>query len=212
MFFLDIQTLEPKRDWSSQVIANNIFGPEVSVGFDNYVQSVRPGRPSVADTVPTYEKMSIDVDTATEWIPSHALDDLHLQLVDHFTILLKELVLRNDPSVINSGQGNTSMHSGHLAKRFAEWTSADCVQWLTRLRRVPASAPKLESFLSRPHCRDENARGRRRGQDWTRRQWDIAVAALGKLGEIWRDEAIGESLETLRIAMEDTFKLQLRPT
>lgn len=193
------------------MIADGIFGREVSVGFDDYVQSVRPGRPS-GETLPAYEKMKIDAANVTEWVPSHALDDLHLQLVDHFTILLKELVLRIDPSVTRSGQGSMSMHAGHLSKSFAEWTSADCVQYLTRLRRLPPSTPRLESFISKPHCREENARGRRRGQDWTRRQWDISIGALAKLGEIWQDQAIEESLETLRIAVDDTFRLQLRPT
>jgi hypothetical protein len=164
--------------------------------------------------MPSYEKMRIDVDTTvTEWIPSHALDDLHFQLVDHFTILLKELVLRIRPSVINSGEGNVSIHAaGHMSKRFGNWTAADCVELLTQIHRMKTTAPKLEAFLSRPHCRDINARGSRRGQDWTKRQWEIGIAALEELGRIFRDQAISDSVEVLRIAVEDTFKLQLRPT
>jgi len=210
-----IHTLEPKRNWSSRLIANSIFGPDMSGSFNEYVQSVRPGRPSaISESLPSYEKMSIDVDTTlTEWIPSHALDDLHFQLVDHFTILLKELVLRVRPSVINSGEGNVSIHAAkHMSKRFVQWTAADCVECLSTVHRPRVTAPKLEAFLSRAHCRDMNARGSRRGQDWTKRQWEIGIAALDELGRIFGDQAICDSVEVLRIAVEDTFKLQLRPT
>jgi hypothetical protein len=213
--FTDIQTLEPKRNWSSRVIAEHIFGPGVSTRFDDYVQSVRPDRPSAAADTLNYERMQVDIISSTEWIPSHALDDLHLQVVDHFTILLKELVQRHDPSVTYFRQkgAKVSIHAPQQSKLFTDWTAADCVEYLMTQKRMNDSpTPKLESFLSKPHCRDANARGRRRGQDWSRRQWEIGIGALAKLGEVWQDQAIHESLEVLRIAVEETFRLQLRPT
>lgn len=156
--------------------------------------------------------MNIDIEHSTEWIPSHVLDDLHLQLVDHFTILLKELVERINPEVVRSAGkrgASLSMHAaGVLTKPFEEWTAADCLEHLVTLRRIPGSrALRLESFMSKPHCKDGNARGRRRGQDWTRVQWDTAIQMLGGVGKTFEDQAIGESVDLLKIAVEDHFRL-----
>lgn len=155
--------------------------------------------------------MNIDIEHSTEWIPSHVLDDLHLQLVDHFTILLKELVERIDPEVARSAGkdgGNLSMHAGVLAKPFEEWTAADCLERLATLREPPGSGTvRLESFMSKPHCKGANARGRRRGQDWTRVQWDTALRMMESVGETFEDQAIGESVDLLKIAVEDYFRL-----
>lgn len=157
------------------------------------------------------DRMNIDIEHSTEWIPSHVLDDLHLQLVDHFTILLKELVERINPEVARSAGKNASglsMHAGTLTKPFDEWTAADCVEHLTTLRKIPGSpALRLGSFMSKPHCRDANARGRRRGQDWTRVQWDTAMQMLERVGKVFEDQAIGESVDLLKIAVEDYFRL-----
>ena len=155
--------------------------------------------------------MNIDIENSTEWIPSHILDDLHLQLVDHFTILLRELVERVNPEVARSAGKNAagwSMHAGVLTKSFEEWTAADCMEHLTTLRKIPGSlAVRLESFLSKPHCKDMNARGRRRGQDWTRVQWDTAMQMLARVGESFEDQAIGESVDLLKVVVEDYFRL-----
>ena len=156
--------------------------------------------------------MSIDIEHSMEWIPSNVLDDLHLQLVDHFTILLKELVERINPEVTRwagKDAASLSIHvAGVLAKPFEEWTAADCLEHLSTLRKVPRSSVlRLESFMSKPHCRDVNARGRRRGQDWTRVQWDNAMQMLVGVGKMFEDKAIGESVELLKIAAEDYFRL-----
>ena len=156
--------------------------------------------------------MNIDIEHSMEWIPSNVLDDLHLQLVDHFTILLKEIVERINPEVTRwagKSAASLSIHAaGVLAKPFEEWTAADCLEHLSTLRRGPVSpALRLESFMSKPHCRDANARGRRRGQDWTRVQWDTAMQMLERVGKVFEDKAIGESVELLKIAAEDYFRL-----
>ena len=154
--------------------------------------------------------MNIDIEHSTEWIPSHFLDDLHLQLVDHFTILFKELVERIDPGVVLSAgknNANLSMHAGVLTKPFEEWTAADCLQHLGTLGKVPGSrALRMESFMSKPHCKDVNARGRRRGQDWTRVQWDTGIQMLERVGKTFEDQAIRESVDLLKIAVEDHFR------
>lgn len=215
-FPTDIQTLEPRVDWSSRAIASSIFGSDACRGFDGYVQSqIRQGRTSAhiqsASGAVVVDRMNIDIEHSTEWIPSHILDDLHLQLVDHFTILLKELVEWINPEVVQSAGkdvASLSMHAGVLTKSFEEWTAADCVEHLTRLRKMPGSpALRLESFMSKPHCKDANARGRRRGQDWTRVQWDTAMQMLDGVGKTFKDQAIGESVDLLKIAVEDYFRL-----
>jgi len=155
--------------------------------------------------------MNIDIEHSTEWIPSHVLDDLHLQLVDHFTILLKELVERINPEVVRlvgEGGANLSMHAGVLTKSFGEWTAADCLEYLATRQKIPGSqAVRLDAFMSKPHCRDKNARGRRRGQDWTRVQWDTALQMLERVGIMFKDHGIGESVDLLKIAVEDYFRL-----
>lgn len=212
----EIQTLEPRKDWSSRAIASRIFGSDACRGFDEYIQSqTRQGRTSAHIQSSTgafvVDRMNIDIEHSTEWIPSHVLDDLHLQLVDHFTILLKELVERINPQVAHlAGEdgASRSIHAGVLMKPFAEWTAADCLEHLATLRKMPGSrALRLESFMSKPHCKDENARGRRRGQDWTRIQWDTAMQMLGRVGKIFEDQAVGESVDLLKIAVEDHFRL-----
>ena len=214
--FADIQSLAPRKDWSSRAIASSIFGSDACRGFDGYIQSqTRQGRASAhiqsSSGAVVVDRMNIDIEHSAEWIPSHVLDDLHLQLVDHFTILLRELVERIDPEAVNSAGKNgasLSMHAGALTKPFEEWTAADCVGHLAALRKIPgSSALRLESFMSKPHCRDANARGRRRGQDWTRVQWDTAIQMLGGVGKSFEDQAIGESVDLLKIAVEDHFRL-----
>lgn len=213
--FADIQTLGPRKDWSSRVIASSIFGSDACRGFDGYVQSqMRQARTSAHIQSSTgavvVDRMNIDIERSTEWIPSHVLDDLHLQLVDHFTILLKELVERINPSVRSAGKdgASLSMHAGVLTKSFGEWTAADCLENLATLRKTPGSRTlRLESFMSKPHCKDANARGRRRGQDWTRVQWDTALQMLERVGTTFEDQAIGESVDLLKIAVEDYFRL-----
>ena len=216
VFFADIQSLGPRKDWSSRAIASSIFGSDACRGFDGYVQSqIRQGRTSAhiqsSSGAVVVDRMNIDIEHSAEWIPSHVLDDLHLQLVDHFTILLRELVERVDPGVARSAgkdAATLSMHAGALTKPLEEWTAADCIGHLASLRKIPGSpALRLESFMSKPHCKDANARGRRRGQDWTRVQWDTAMQMLEGVGKRFDDQAIGESVDLLRIAVEDHFKL-----
>ena len=199
------------------MIAGSIFGSDACWGFDEYVQSqIRQGRTSAhiqsSTGAVTVDRMNIDIEHSTEWIPSHVLDDLHLQLVDHFTILLKELVERINPEVVRSAGkrgASLSMHAaGVLTKPFEEWTAADCLEHLVTLRRIPGSrALRLESFMSKPHCKDKNSWGRRRGQDWTRVQWDTAMQMLEGVGKTFEDQAIGESVGLLKIAVEDYFRL-----
>lgn len=213
--FADIQTLEPRKDWSSRAIASSIFGSDACRGFDGYIQShTHQGRTSAhtqsSSGAVVVDRMNIDIEHSTEWIPSHVLDDLHLQLVDHFTILLKELVERIDPGTARSAgkDASLSMHAGVLTKPFGEWTAADCIERLAIMRKLPGSrALRLESFMSKPHCKDANARGRRRGQDWTRVQWDTAMQMLDGVGTRFEDQAVGESVELLKIAVEDYFRL-----
>ena len=216
--FADIQTLGPMEDWSSRAIASSIFGSDACRGFDGYVQShIRQGQTSShiqsSSGAFVVDRMNIDIEHSAEWIPSHVLDDLHLQLVDHFTILLKELVERIDPEMARSAGKNTanlSIHAaGVLTRPFEEWTAADCIEHLTTLRKIPGSSLlRFESFMSKPHCKDANARGRRRGQDWTRVQWDRGMQMLETVGKVFEDRGIGESVEFLKIAVEDYFRLR----
>jgi hypothetical protein len=84
------------------------------------------------------------------------------------------------------------------------------VQYLGRNTRSQApvvESEKLENFLMYP-----DKRGGRKGQDWTRGDWDGCVQALESIGRCWEDEELRESAEVLKRFARGTFLLRMRPT
>jgi hypothetical protein len=147
--------------------------------------------------------------------PSHPLDVLHLEVVEHFSHLLLAVVDRvGGPEVPWHGPqqgGQVSQHAPSWARiGFAEWTPRECVRYLGRkegLRVRQAELDKAENFLTYP-----DKRGGRKGQDWTRSDWDSCVVTLEALGLSWEDDEVRESTEMLRRVTRETFRLRMRPT
>lgn len=146
--------------------------------------------------------------------PSHPLDVLHLEVVEHFAQLLLGVVDRvGGPEVPWDGppKGQVSGHAPSWAKiGFAEWTPRECVRYLGRkegLRPSRAELDKLESFLLYP-----DQRGGRKGQDWARGDWDGCVFTLEEIGRNWEDDGLTESAGDLRRFAAGTFLLRMRPT
>lgn len=146
--------------------------------------------------------------------PSHPLDALHLEVIEHFSQLLLRVVDRvGGPEVPRQGpqSGRVSQHAPSWAKiGFAEWTPRESVRYLGRREGLQASGAeldKLENFLM---YADE--RGGRRGQDWTRSDWLGSVCTLTALGNGWEDDELHESAEVLERFVRDAFLARMRPT
>ena len=147
--------------------------------------------------------------------PSHPLDVLHLEVVEHFAQLLLGVVDRvGGPEVPWNGppqKGQVSRYAPSWAKiGFVEWTPRECVRYLGEkkgLRASQAELVKLENFLLYA-----DKQGGRKGQDWARGDWDGCVQTLEEIGKSWEDDELTESAEDLRRFAAGTFLLRMRPT
>lgn len=161
------------------------------------------------------ESMNIDDDglmTSEVLQPSHALDLLHLQVIDHFSRLLVELVGRVGGEEVRQitkaeDEANTSQHAPRR-RHYTEWSLADCLEYLNKHRTVKVTSPRAEVFLSKPYCH----LGARRGQDWSRKDWEVGLGSLKETGMAWGDMSIGESLTVLEPHFHSIFSMKLRPT
>ena len=145
--------------------------------------------------------------------PSHPLDVLHLEVVEHFSHLLMGVVDRVGGLEVpwHGPHGQVSQHAPSWAKiGFAEWTPRECVQYLGRkegLRASQTELDKLANFLMYP-----DKRGGRKGQDWTRGDWESCVLGLELIGTRWEDDELRESAEELKRFARETFLLRMKPT
>ena len=160
--------------------------------------------------------MDIDDDnsSANILLPSHALDLLHIQVVEHFGMLLVDLVARLQ---LDIDSPSNSKLDGTALSRYAplwatkhpsEYSVGDCLDYLQTKRPLKPSQPRLEVFLSKPYA----SRGARRGQDWSRKDWSTALAALAGVGDVWQEDSIRESLNGLQPHLNAVFSQPMRPT
>jgi len=163
------------------------------------------------------DSMMVDDDTSMSEIlqPSHALDLLHIQIIDHFTRLLVELVGRvGGPEIHNyeSSEGvSASQHAPQWQsqkRHYSGWSIAESLEYLNSKKRGPITNPRVEVFLSKPYC----YRGARRGQDWSRRDWEVGLQGLSSIGDIWEEVSIRESLQVLDHHVVGIFGMRMRPT
>jgi hypothetical protein len=216
---IGIRTLSPTNGWTSRAIATALFAgvPMVHLSdFDGETSKAQrralrtnPGSAPVA--LANADAMEVDEEPIR---PSHPLDVLHLEVVEHFSQVLLGVVARvGGPEVPWHGpqSGRVSQHAPSWAKvGFAEWTPRESVRYLGRKEGLQVSGAKLErleNFLMYP-----DKRGGRKGQDWTRSDWEGCVLALGEIGRNWEDEELGESSEVLMGFARETFVLRMRPT
>ena len=156
--------------------------------------------------------MDIDDDSRmTElYHPRHPLDQLHLQVIDHFSELLLELVAKvAGPEAQKFGAAEMSRHApAYTRKPLMFWTVSDSLEFLNSKKACPRSSPRLEEFLVRPYVR-----GARRGQEWSRRDWEVVLSTLGRIGDMWAEGAgIRESVPAVEVHMRRVFELAVRPT
>ena len=191
-----------------------IYGDKVDLNqFGQYSASYKNPR-NVTKSVP-YDDESMNVDddelmTSEVLQPSHALDLLHLQVIDHFSWLLVELVGRVGGEEVrqsSKSDANTSQHAPRQ-RHYTAWSLADCLEYLNRQRPVQVTSPRPEVFLSKPYCH----LGARRGQDWSRKDWEVGLGGLKATGAAWGDVSVGESLAVLEPHLNAIFSMKLRPT
>lgn len=170
-------TTSPGRStkWSSRDIAQALLGHDADLTkFTPYKASYRV---STVVTEQSPEKlsqpsddMSMDIDEEEVYLdtllPKHALDLLHLQVVDHFTRLLLELVVHIGGSDIQKKRGESGLSSyapGYARKDFNQWDAQDCLEYLDKQKPMKWNGvPTPAVFLRRPY----SGQGSRRGQDW----------------------------------------------
>ncbi|KAI0251273.1 PIN domain-containing protein [Lactifluus subvellereus] len=218
-----IRTLSPMSGWTSRAIATALFAGMSMVhlsDFDGQTSKTQrrtlrtnpdsAGRPTVASSS---DAMEVDEEPIK---PSHPLDVLHLEVVEHFSQLLLGVVNRvGGPEVPWHGpqSGQVSQHAPSWTRiGFSEWTPRECVRYLGRKVGLQGSGTgaaldKLENFLMYP-----DKRGGRKGQDWTRSDWDSCVVGLEGIGRSWEDEELRESADVLKRITRGTFLLRMKPT
>jgi hypothetical protein len=158
--------------------------------------------------------MDIDDDSSlpARLLPSHALDLLHIQVIEHFTSLLVELVGRAGAQEIHLKSDSGASQSVHAPswskKEYHQWCAADCLDYLNSKKPLAPTQPRVEMFLTMPYA----GHGARRGQDWSRRDWDVALEGLGAVGDSWGEISIRESLVVLEPHLRNVFTTPMRPT
>ncbi|KAG7096837.1 hypothetical protein E1B28_004246 [Marasmius oreades] len=158
------------------------------------------------------DSMMMDVDgevkqSELDFIISRAdaKTSLHLQIVDHFTALLAELVSRIhgvNPLLVDGA--SLSIHAPKMVrsaamneprnKNYAEWTATELLDHLERRKSVlPAVKPYLGVFLTKPYYGPYT--GARRGEDWSTKDWQVSLSGLRQIAKAWGDQYILESLD-----------------
>lgn len=210
VLILALETIEnetgERREWSSRYLMRAIFGAGIDEGLFQGEHAHFNGKTRISDDG---ETTSVDSDDAmdVDLAPNHGLvmtrsdvrDDLHKQVLDHFTTLLQEIV-----NMAGGAEIKRFLASGELPSRYApewqknrkavrDWSASECLQYLDGKKRCLVTSPRLDVFL-RPAY---SGGGARRGQDWSRADWNEAMRALRMIGRDWHDGVVSESVDTL---------------
>ncbi len=236
-------TVNPRdsKKWSSRELARKIFGYAPNhadlIHFSAYVETKRPatvkkalekglGGPSVlADD----DAMEVDdggdiPDSGRRVRPSHVLDVLHFDIVDHFTTRLRDTVQRTVPHLLATRSGAAASMYSPVSKPLQAWSAPDCIKQLcnTKSRFFPKRAPsearsliesaeggtRLQVFLADPYDGMPQAR---RGREWARQEWIDCLGVLDLVAVIWEDQAIQIDMAYLWPYVEQAFGQQMRP-
>ncbi|KAG1752682.1 PIN domain-containing protein [Suillus paluster] len=217
----NVLTISPNHNtFCSRDIAQALFGFEASrFKFSGYHPTYRNSSVNLIQATPTPEPdddgMDIDDDSYSVpqlLHPSHSLDLLHLQVIEYFTGLLLELVARIAGSEVQGFGRNTSSASKHAPafsrKSFDTWGALECLDYLGTKKRLPRTSPRVDIFMTKPY----EGVGARRGQDWSRRDWETAMKGLREIGDDWQEGSIRESVPAAELHMSRIFAIPMRPT
>lgn len=216
-----VLTISPSRNtFSGRDITKALFGADAAARFkfSKYCATYRNSLENLIQVTPAPEPdddvMDVDDDASSVpqlLQPSHSLDLLHVQVIDYFTGLLLELVARvAGPDVRSFGCSNSaSKHApSYSRKNFATWGAVDCLDYLGAKKRLPRTSPRVDTFMTRPY----EGVGARRGQDWSRRDWETALKGLREIGDDWQEGSIRESVPAAELHISRVFAMPMRPT
>lgn len=197
-----IRTIVPRYHWCSRDMARNLFGDIAGIeqfeGFKEYYREEM----DVEDC-----RMVIDEEDDSGWTPQHPLNLLHEAVVDHFTRLLTELVGRVGGDEVRQKtsreEGDLSLHAPRR-RHYSEWSVGECMEYLNRGRGIRARQPGAERFLLKVDVK-KRVPYARRGWEWTRRDWEIALDNLRETAVAWDDHSIPESLYYLQPHIDVAF-------
>ncbi|KAL1694490.1 PIN domain-containing protein [Schizophyllum commune] len=217
------EAMQPKaHGWSSREMAEMLYGKEYKYLFKDFGDDSKryTKKKNVKVQLAQVDEDAMDMDEPMkepdDWIlPKHALDILHLNVVNHFEYLLQMLVQRAAGPNHSIGKDTGSRYQPEWEKKpISQWVAPDCIEFLQKQRRTefPSGSTderRLCRFLSREHTRGA---GGRRGAMWSRADWDQNLALLERLAQTWEDEAIQESLVILYPEWVYIFSLRMTPT
>jgi hypothetical protein len=206
-----VNTVIPGYRWSSRDLARCLYGDVYGLDqFEGYKESYR--NPLTDDFLPCRghhdDIMMID-DSQDDWTPQHPLNLLHEAVIDHFTRLLVELVGRVGGAEVRQEtsteeEANLSRHAPRKL-HYCKWTASDCLQYLNRRKGIRPRNPPAERFLLKVNPKSTVPYARR-GWEWTRRDWEIALNNLMETAVAWEDISIPESLQHVHPHMEAAFR------
>ena len=204
----------PCYHWSSRDIARGVWGGRVDETelerFEGYKESFRYASDAEGAMEDEDIMMSVDTEDDSTWTPEHPLSKLHEQIIDHFALLLPQIVGRvGGPEVRQRTTAEEAANQSRHAPRrrhYTEWSIADCLDYLNERKGIRPREPAAQKFLLKldPKVATPYAR---RGWDWSRRQWEIAMENLVETGTAWGDVSISESVYHLQPHITAAFSL-----
>jgi len=205
---LGIRSMIPNHYWSSRDIARSLYGDirELEL-FEGYKESYRN---PLSETTTTGDDdiMMIDEPGDAHWTPQHPLNLLHEAVTDHFTRLLIELVGRvgGEEVCVETSAEEAANLSQHAPRRrhYSRWTAGECLEYLNGRKNIKPRQPPAERFLLKVD-RKKAVPYARRGWEWTRRDWEIALANLEETAHKWGDASIPESVHHLQPHLAAAF-------
>ncbi|KAJ7590999.1 PIN domain-containing protein [Mycena floridula] len=203
---LSLPVLSPSGpQWSSRRLAQDIYGSAVDLAEFPNTRIQYSANSQIKSEETTIDRMDVDQDESISRIDARS--SLHLQVVQHFTSLLMELVGQVGGPEIQGNNGKDSLAASKYApqwrrggKPYTSWDSSELLEYLDGKRRIKPTEPSLERFLRPPY-----KEGSRRGQDWSTMDWLVVLNALKELGDNWNEPAIQESLVSLEPHLEFVF-------
>ncbi|KAJ3789481.1 PIN domain-containing protein [Lentinula aff. detonsa] len=187
--------------FSSRTLGTFLFGLQFERDFKEWSPTYTENSVIVARLNDDMD-MDMDVDTdhvnANDLYQEDARNLLHNQVIDIFVALLRELVAsdqRDNQKRARDGAA-ASIHapsvprSIHALKRdvkASDMTLQDLLDYVThppsrRPLELQKDNPSLARFLSKPY----NPRtGWRKGVDWSRQDWTVALRKLKEIGKAW---------------------------
>ena len=172
------------------------------------------GPPDAGATARAADEDSMDVDlapgpAAEEYIPVHARDALHVQIAEHFTLVLRELAADVHAQHGESTAVARSAHApAHRRVPLERWTAGTCLEYLAAKKHLTRfeGAPWMPAFFA-----SRRERGWRKGQDWSARMWEMAMDMLEEVGKKFGDGRLLSSVAAVRPHVREAWESKVRP-